>query len=125
MQAPECLPVRLRVISSMCVVLLLYPALLGQASYQAQIRGLVSDASGAVLPNATVTITEVGTNVSQTAKTNSAGEYILRALRPSTYIVKATAPGFQAVEQNGVVLAVGLRRLTSRSTPEPHPQPSR
>ena len=82
------------------------PALLGQASYQAQIRGLVTDASGAVLPKATITITEVGTNVSQTAKTDGSGEYTLRALRPSTYMVKATAPGFQTVEQKGVVLAV-------------------
>ena len=84
----------------------LQPVLLGQASYQAQIRGVVSDATGAVLPNATVTITEAGTNFSQTAKTGSSGDYILRALRPSTYILKVAAPGFQTVEQKGVVLAV-------------------
>ena len=89
-----------------CIVLLLPTALSGQASYQAQIRGLVSDASGAVLPNATVTITEVDTNVSQTAKTDGSGEYTLRGLRPSTYIAKATASGFQTLEQKGVVLAV-------------------
>ena len=103
---PRSLPVRLHLVSTLFVFLLLHSALLGQASYQGQIRGLVSDASGAVLPNATVTITEVGTNVSQTAKTDSGGEYTLRALRPSTYLVKATAPGFQIVEQKGVVLAV-------------------
>lgn len=89
-----------------CIVLLLPTALSGQASYQAQIRGLVSDASGAVLPNATVTITEVDTNVSQTAKTDGSGEYTLRGLRPSTYIAKATASGFQTLEQKGVILAV-------------------
>ncbi|HYA25890.1 MAG TPA: TonB-dependent receptor [Terriglobales bacterium] len=81
-------------------------ALLGQASYQAQIRGVVTDPTGAVLPNATVTITDVGTNVSQTARTDHSGTYILRALRPSTYTVKVQAAGFGAVEQKGVVLAV-------------------
>lgn len=78
----------------------------GQASYQAQIRGNVSDATGAALPNATVTITDVGTNISQIAKTDRTGTYILRALRPSTYAVRAEAPGFAMVQQKGVVLAV-------------------
>jgi len=77
-----------------------------QASYQSQIRGVVSDATGAVISKATVTITEVGTNLSQRATTDGAGYYILRALRPSTYMVKAEAQGFQPVERDGVVLAV-------------------
>jgi outer membrane receptor protein involved in Fe transport len=85
----------------------LQPILLGQASYQAQIRGVVSDQSGAVMADSTVTITEAGTNAAQTAKTDHSGEYILRALRPSTYVVKVQAAGFQAVERKDVVLAVG------------------
>jgi outer membrane receptor protein involved in Fe transport len=99
-------PVRLHLVSAISILLLLPQMLLAQASYQAQIRGIVSDASGAVIPNATVTITEVGTNVSHTSKTDRSGEYILRALRPSNYIVTGAAPGFQTVEQKGVVLAV-------------------
>lgn len=78
----------------------------GQASYQAQIRGTVTDATGAVLPNATITITEASTNLSQTTKADKFGAYVLRALRPSTYTVKVEAPGFQAVEEKNVVLAV-------------------
>ena len=50
-------------------ILLLPSTLLAQASYQAQLRGVVSDATGAVLPNATVTITEAGTNLSQKVTT--------------------------------------------------------
>ncbi len=87
-------------------LLLLQQTLVGQASYLAQIRGVVADSTGAVLPNATVTITEVGTNVTQTATTGRSGEYILRALRPSTYVVTVAAAGFQTVERKGVVLAV-------------------
>ena len=39
----------------------------GQGAYEAQVRGTVTDPSGAVLTNASVTITNVGTNVAQTA----------------------------------------------------------
>ena len=88
-------------------ILLLPSTLLAQASYQAQLRGVVSDATGAVLPNATVTITEAGTNLSQKVTTGHSGDYIVRALRPSTYLVKVSAAGFQTVEQKDVVLAVG------------------
>lgn len=103
----EFLGVRLRLLSAACVLLMLQSLLFGQASYQAQIRGVVSDATGAVVPNASVTITEAGTNLSQNARTNHSGDYILRALRPSSYLVKVEAPGFQTVEQKDVVLAVG------------------
>src|SRR4029077_4832669 len=81
-------------------------AALGQGTYQAQVRGVVSDQTGAVVGNATVTITENGTNLSTTAKTGSDGYYILRGLRPSTYSVKVEAPGFQTLEKQNVVLAV-------------------
>ncbi len=77
-----------------------------QASYQAQLRGTVSDTSGAVVANAKVTITDVGTNIARTVSTNGSGTYSLRELRPSEYMVKVEVPGFQTIEQKGVVLAV-------------------
>jgi hypothetical protein len=101
------LPVRLHLVAAVCIFLLVQSTLLGQASYQAQLRGVVSDKTGAVVPNSTVTITETGTNLSHSATTDHSGEYILRALRPSTYLVKVAAAGFQTVEQKDVVLAVG------------------
>ncbi len=101
------IPVRRQLIAALSFLLLLQQSLSGQASYQAQIRGIVTDAAGAVLPNATVSITEAGTNVSQTAKTSDSGGYILRALRPSTYVIRAEAAGFGSVEKRDVILAVG------------------
>lgn len=98
--------IRVALVLSLDSAIFIPYVLLGQASYQSQIRGNVSDATGAALPNATVTITEIGTNISQIAKTDRTGTYILRALRPSTYSVRAEAPGFAKVEQKGVVLAV-------------------
>ncbi len=77
-----------------------------QANYQAQLRGVITDSSGAVVPSATVTITDAGTNTGRSVTTNSSGIYSLRDLRPSNYIVKVEAAGFQTIEQKGIVLAV-------------------
>jgi hypothetical protein len=77
-----------------------------QASYTAQIRGTVTDQSGAVIQNATITITNVGTNISTTAKTDTKGLYLLPALRPDAYVLRAEAPGFRGKEKTNVVLQV-------------------
>jgi len=92
--------------TSLVLLILLAGGALGQGTYQAQIRGVVSDPTGAVVGNATVTITENGTNLTTTAKTCSDGYYILRGLRPSTYSLKVEAPGFQTLQKQNVVLAV-------------------
>jgi len=82
------------------------PFAVAQGSYRAQLRGTVSDATGAVLPNVTVTITNTGTNISNAARTDDKGAYYFTGLRPSTYSVKARLAGFRTEERTGVVLAV-------------------
>ena len=82
------------------------PTTQAQSSYTSQIRGVVTDASGAVVQNATVTITNEGTNIASSAKTDATGAYILTGLRPDSYTVKVEAPGFQATETKNLVLAV-------------------
>jgi hypothetical protein len=77
-----------------------------QGSYRAQLRGVVSDATAAVVHKATVTITETGTNISSVAHSDEKGEYYFTGLRPSTYSVKVQVPGFRTEERTGVVLAV-------------------
>jgi hypothetical protein len=77
-----------------------------QGSYRAQLRGVVTDTSGAVVVKARVTITDVGTNISSSANTDEKGEYYFTGLRPSTYTVKAEATGFRSVRRTNVVLAV-------------------
>ena len=51
-----------------------------QGSYRAQLRGVVSDATGAVVHGATVTITDTGTNISSVARTDDKGEYYFTGL---------------------------------------------
>jgi len=78
----------------------------GQASYTAQIRGVVKDQSGAMVTEATITITNDATGISTTAKTDEHGTYILTGLRPATYTIRAHAEGFRATEQKNVILQV-------------------
>jgi hypothetical protein len=86
---------------------LLVPAIVvAQANYTAQIRGVVTDSSGAMVPNATITITNDGTGITSVAHTDDHGQYILTGLRPASYTIKAEGAGFRAVENKGVVLQV-------------------
>lgn len=59
-----------------------------------QITGVVSDVNGAIVPNAAVTITNKGTNQTQTANTSDEGVYRFVLLQPGTYTVKASAASF-------------------------------
>src|SRR6266480_4686494 len=58
------------------------------------ITGTITDPSGAVVPGAKVTVTNTGTNISNTAITTSAGTYTITDLIPGTYKVRVEAPGF-------------------------------
>jgi hypothetical protein len=93
-------------ISLLVVSFLLATGALGQGSYTAQVRGVVTDQSGALVANATITITNDGTNIAQTAQTDEHGQYFLTGLRPSIYTIKVQAAGFQIAEKKNVVLQV-------------------
>jgi hypothetical protein len=80
-------------------------ATLGQAVY-GSVFGSVTDSSGAAVPNATVTITNIGTNLSETTKTNESGNYTQTRLIPGTYRVKVEAPSFKAAVIEAVVVNV-------------------
>jgi hypothetical protein len=67
---------------------------------------VVKDQSGAVIPNATITITNDATGISQTSHSDDHGLYVLTGLRPATYTIKAEGTGFRALEQKNVVLQV-------------------
>ena len=76
-----------------------------QSTYTAQLTGVVTDSSGGVIPNATVTLTDEGTNISTVRATDSKGVYALTNLRPSKYTIRVEAPGMNPLEHHGLVLA--------------------
>ena len=69
--------------------------------------GDVTDSSGAVVANATITIANLDTGLTRTVKTNEVGHYVAGGLRFGHYSVKAQSPGFKAVEKTGIVLEAG------------------
>jgi Carboxypeptidase regulatory-like domain len=73
------------------------------------IVGTVTDASGAVVPGASVTVTNVATGVSQNALTSSSGDYIFNQLQVGTYAVKVEAKGFKSFTNSGIQLSSGDR----------------
>src|SRR3954452_18935606 len=68
------------------------------------IQGTVTDQSGATVPNATVTATNVATAVATTRSTTDAGVYVLSPLSPGQYTVTVAAPGFQTTIQERVIV---------------------
>jgi carboxypeptidase family protein len=71
-----------------------------------EITGEVTDQSGAVAPNASITAVNTATNASRATRTNAAGIYSFPALVPGTYQVKVEAPGFQSTVRSNIELQV-------------------
>jgi hypothetical protein len=104
-------------------LLLLLSACAYAVEVTARIKGTVTDATGAVLPNITVTATNQDTGVKTTTTTMSNGDYIFQKLPIGTYSVSATAPGFIRLTANGIVLNIDQEyvlpvRLTVGSSAE-------
>jgi hypothetical protein len=78
-----------------------------QTSGAGTINGSVMDPNKAVIPGATVTVTDVDTGVSHVYTTDSAGLYTAPFLLPGHYQVSATATNFGKVQANGINLLVG------------------
>jgi Carboxypeptidase regulatory-like domain/TonB dependent receptor len=72
----------------------------------ATIVGEISDASGAVVPGATVTVTNVATGISLTTVSNERGLYSLPGLRPGEYTIGVELQGFGKFVRTGVTLQV-------------------
>jgi hypothetical protein len=81
------------------------PVVLAQAT--ATINGRIVDQAGAVLPGATVTVTETSTGVTRDTVTNSEGLYSVPALPPGTYSVKAEVTGFSPQQRADIQLLTG------------------
>src|SRR5262245_53493971 len=95
-------------------VLILFGSILSTATSAAQradatIFGQVSDASGAVLPGVTVTVTSPGLQVQQlVVVTDERGEYRVTPLPLGTYAVEYTLAGFQSQRRDGIRLTAGF-----------------
>ncbi len=84
------------------------PSAYGQA--QARLTGTISDSSGAVIPGAEVTVTNVATGIVNTTNSNETGTYIFPFLAPGNYDIAVTTPGFKKFSQTGVAMETNTTR---------------
>ena len=94
-------------ISAFCILFLLHfwaPSALPQAT--SRVAGMVQDVSGAVVPNALVTLTNEATNVAVETTTTSSGTYVFDGIVPGTYTVSIVAPGFSTFTAKGNILTI-------------------
>src|SRR5580700_9612572 len=70
------------------------------------LSGVVTDASGAVIPGANVTVTNIGTNVAKTVHTDGVGHYLVTDLTPGSYSLLVDASGFEGKKVSSIQLVV-------------------
>ncbi len=72
--------------------------------YRAKITVEVKDASGAMVPGASLTLTRISTKTATPAKTDESGAFIFQFLEPDTYTLNVSAPGMVSAQINNIVL---------------------
>ena len=97
---------RSRQLAVLILTFLTLSAFLVAQSATTSVHGTVSDAKGAVVVGATVTISDPATGLSRTSMTGSQGEYQFLELPPATYQITVKMRGFATVEEKGVQLLV-------------------
>src|ERR1017187_6944875 len=73
----------------------------------ADVVGTVTDSSGAVVPGAKVTITNLDTQIKAVTQSNQTGNYVFNLLGPGHYSVSIEAPGFKMSVIPNITLAAG------------------
>src|SRR5580693_8198332 len=101
--------------SSLVVPLVLFLTMLpvmafAQGETTSAIVGQVSDASGAAVPGATVTIDNTETGLQRTATTDDSGRFNFTQLKPGTYIVRVEAQGFDPQQNESVTAGLGQKQ---------------
>jgi hypothetical protein len=96
--------------ATLALLLASLPALHGRAQARltgADLEGSVIDESGAAVPGAAVSVTQLETNVTRTAATDARGRYAVAALPPGTYRISVAVRGFATQTRDGVLLSLG------------------
>src|ERR1700740_3414987 len=88
------------------VVLVLMCFATVKAQENAELTGNVTDPSGAVIPNAKISLTNISTGETRTAVSNGAGLYDFSGLNHGTYNMKVEAQGFSTYQKSNIVMNV-------------------
>ncbi|HKD59504.1 MAG TPA: carboxypeptidase-like regulatory domain-containing protein [Terracidiphilus sp.] len=96
---------------ALCLVIIVGLAgpgvMLGQGT-NGSLTGQITDPADAAIPNAAVTLTNLGTNLVQTENSDSSGVYLFKLVPPGTYSLRIAASGFADYLQSGIVINANL-----------------
>ena len=95
-----------RSLSAVLLLLLALPLTGGAQVANGSITGILTDSTGAIVPNAHVTLTKTDTGLTVQAQTNDAGIYNFSSLQTGPYKIQVTQPGFKKAETT-IQLGVG------------------
>ena len=110
--------VDLRKICAMLALMLLMAGLGYSQAVNGTIVGTVTDSSGAVVPNAKVTVAEVNTGVNRSSQSNESGNYTFPDLAPGQYAVTVESTGFKKETRKDITLTVNsTNRVDIQLTP--------
>ena len=99
-----------KALTCLCAALICLPLIAGPASaqeFRGSISGRVTDAAGAAVPGARVTVTNVNMNTSTAAKTDEEGNYSVLYLTPGQYMLAVETQGFKKSMRQGIEVRVG------------------
>jgi hypothetical protein len=99
---------RLAAAAMLCGVMFCPISLVAQES-SADILGTITDTTGAIVPGAKVTLTNLATQVKQTTVVNPSGDYLFTLLKPGAYSLSIALPGFKTLVVSRIVVAAGDR----------------
>ena len=101
----------MRAVSLLTIAFIMTVGVIAQSN-TGSITGVVTDPTGAVVPNATVTATNQGTNEKRTVQTDDEGRYEVPSLSTGVYTIEATGAGFRPTTVKDLRLAVGEKART-------------
>ena len=102
-----------RAVFSLALLLGLFPASTAFAQFGASLNGTVADSTGAVIPGATVTLTNTDTQQKRTATSSDGGAYNFGELGPGVYDLTASAANFTTATIKGIHVGGESARTTN------------
>jgi len=101
------LRVRYAILGTLSIVLLLSTLSAVAQNFRGAINGTVTDASGALVANASVVATDVDTGANHTTSSSSGGEFVFQDLPLGNYDVTVTVSGFSTAKYNKITVSAG------------------
>jgi hypothetical protein len=112
--------ISIKLAAAFAIVFIGAAQLLAQSTVTGGINGSIKDPQGGLVPNATVTVTNIGTNNAVTAVTNEDGGFRVSNLQPGTYRVETTVSGFAPARAENVIVEVGRGKRHGRGAGHQH-----